>query len=172
MATSRSWGATSLIARPAIDTVPASGSSRPATRRNAVDLPHPLGPTMATISPRSAASVTRSSATVGGKPRFSGANRLLTSSRSTSTLAIFSSLGRRLTPPFFRTSEVFPRVDLHVSPACVDSVKRRPFFDHVLEQIDEIRALERTPLAPRLPRPYRASLVERRKDLARTALGH
>ena len=45
MATSRSFGATRLTGRPSMAIVPEETSSRPATIRNAVDLPQPDGPT-------------------------------------------------------------------------------------------------------------------------------
>ena len=60
MATSRSLGSTSLTTSSPMDTVPAVGSSSPATIRSAVVLPHPEGPSRTRSSP-SATSRWRSS---------------------------------------------------------------------------------------------------------------
>src|ERR671914_844633 len=65
MATSRSFGATSLTTRSAIRIVPVVASSRPATIRSAVDLPEPDGPT-STVKPPSATS--RSSPSTAAVP--------------------------------------------------------------------------------------------------------
>ena len=51
MAMSRSRGSMSLTGRPPMKMVPAVTSSRPATRRSAVVLPHPDGPTSTISSP-------------------------------------------------------------------------------------------------------------------------
>ena len=90
---------------------------------------------------------------------------------------------RRITPArsrvhhFSRGREILLRVDLHVAAVGVDAVERRALLDHVLEEIDEIRLLERPPLAPRLARrcPWRRRRVVRRQQLAcavRRELGH
>src|SRR3979411_698592 len=50
-ATSRSAGASPFTSRPSIRIEPLSGISRPATRRNVVVLPAPVGPSSATNSP-------------------------------------------------------------------------------------------------------------------------
>src|SRR5579884_1562001 len=173
MATSRSCGGTPFIGRPPTETDPASGSSRPATTRSAVDLPQPLGPTRTTSSPRATRSDTRSSAGCAGCVALAGANRLLTSSRTTSgsSMAWRASLGRGLAPPLLGARQVLARVDLHVPAVRVDAVERRPALDHVLEEVDEVRALEGAPLAPRLARVPRARLVEGGDDLARAVGG-
>src|SRR6478609_3710841 len=59
MAMSRPCGSTSLTRRPPMRSSPVEMSSRPATIRRAVDLPHPDGPTMTRNSP-SATSIERS----------------------------------------------------------------------------------------------------------------
>ena len=53
---------------PATTTVPASGASRPAITLSSVDLPEPDSPRIATSSPRTTSSVTRSSTVRGRGP--------------------------------------------------------------------------------------------------------
>src|SRR5579883_111307 len=178
MATSRSCGATPSIGRPPIATRPRSGSSRPATIRSVVDLPQPLGPTSATISPRSTASETSSSAATGAPraaPRAAGrapsrAGRKLLPTRSSTTSGSGTlnprSLRRGFSPPLLRACEVLAGVDLHVAAVRVDAMKLRAALDHVLKQVDEVRPLERPALAPRLAGMAAARLVEGRHELA------
>ncbi len=54
---------------PATITAPASGRSTPATRLSVVDLPHPDGPTRATISPPASVKETSRSAWTSSSPR-------------------------------------------------------------------------------------------------------
>src|SRR5688572_1312431 len=56
MAMSRPCGSTSLTRLPAMRSSPVEMSSRPATMRSAVDLPHPDGPTRTRNSPSSTSS--------------------------------------------------------------------------------------------------------------------
>ena len=56
------------ISRPSIDTVPALGGASPPRIWNNVDLPDPLGPTMATNSPRSTRRSTPRSACTSTSP--------------------------------------------------------------------------------------------------------
>src|SRR3954468_11535579 len=63
MATSRSFGGTSVTSRPPIQTNPSSTSSSPASIRSAVDLPEPDGPTSTISSP---SPISRSSASTAG----------------------------------------------------------------------------------------------------------
>src|SRR6266699_2290007 len=58
-----------VTAVPAIDTAPALGATRPATRRSKVDLPQPDGPTRQTNSLRSASSDTSASASTSSPAR-------------------------------------------------------------------------------------------------------
>ena len=54
--------------RPAMRTVPPSGSSRPPRHARSVDFPEPDGPTIATTSPRSTVSETPRNASVSSSP--------------------------------------------------------------------------------------------------------
>src|ERR1700751_4998531 len=84
-------GATPVTSRPPIHTVPASGRSRPATRRRVVVLPAPVGPSSAKNSP--SAMARERSATARTEPKR------LETPRS-STLAIPTPVGpRRLDRP-------------------------------------------------------------------------
>src|SRR5215472_10689742 len=89
------------------------------------------------------------------------------SSRTSGVAMIDSALlGRRLTPPLVGAGEVFARIDLHVSAERVDAVKRRTALDHVLKQVDEVRAFEGSSFAPRLAGPRCARRVESIEDFA------
>ena len=55
---------------PATETMPPSGSSRPARQDSSVDLPDPEGPVTATISPGSSSSETPRRASVSSSPAW------------------------------------------------------------------------------------------------------
>src|SRR5437867_127254 len=77
MPTPRFWTGSHVASTPSILTVPASGSSRPATIRSTVDLPDPDGPRIDVTCPSGA--VNDTSATAGSVP---SRNRLVTPSRT------------------------------------------------------------------------------------------
>src|ERR1700722_5236621 len=158
---------------------PSSGSSSPATRRRVVDFPPPLGPTTTTISPRATESDTASSA--AGEPRGPPAsrapeNRLLTRSSRISGSGVIASLprpppasfGRGFAPPLLGARPVFSRVDFHVAAVGVDAMEGGAPVDHLLEEIEEVGALEGAPVAPGAAGLGAPRLVERGHHPARS----
>jgi hypothetical protein len=98
-------------------------------------------------------------------PRATGPTRSVCSRRrAESPRARRRSLRSRLAPPLLGGREILECVDLHVSAVRVDPMEHRAALDHVLEEVDEVRALEGAPLPPRRAAGPCASLVEGRDE--------